>query len=123
MGLPPELRYSAEHCWVLVVGESGRIGVCPGALTGTVEAVRLPVLGSGARIGDVVATLQTTTGDVHVRSPISGSVVLVNDRLVGQPSIIVEDPFGAGWLFEMQLSYDETLEQVMDAESYSRLAH
>ena len=56
-----------------------------------------------------------------VFSPISGSVVLVNDRLIDDPRLVSNDPFGSGWLCEMQLSYDETLENVMDVESYARL--
>lgn len=108
---------------MLVVGESGRIGLCPSwgdGQRGKVE-VALPSLGAGVRQGDVLAEITIDGTRRSVLSPISGSVVLVNDRLIEDPRPITADPFGAGWLCEMQLSYDETLEQVMDAESYARL--
>lgn len=123
MDLPRELRYSTDDCWVLVVGESGRIGLCPGWFDGELKevAVSLPLLGAGIRVGDVFAEITVDGVRRPVHSPISGSVVLVNERLADDPRPIAADPFGAGWLCEMQLSYDETLEQVMDAESYARL--
>ena len=124
MDLPRELRYSTDDCWVLVVGESGRIGLCPrwsDGRWGHVEVV-LPSLGAGVRQGEVLAEITIDGTRRPVLSPISGSVVLVNERLVDDPQPIQADPFGAGWLCEMQLSYDETLEQVMDAESYARLS-
>jgi glycine cleavage system H protein len=72
-------------------------------------------------VGDVLAQISVDGTPRLVHSPISGSVVLVNERLIDDPRPLSSDPFGAGWLCEMQLSYDETLEQVLDAESYGRL--
>jgi len=72
-------------------------------------------------VGEVLAELIVGGARLSVPSPISGSVVLVNDRLIDDPRLVVTDPFGSGWLCEMQLSYDETLENVLDVESYARL--
>lgn len=123
MDLPRELRYSTGDCWVLVVGESGRIGLCPRWFDDDVKdvVVSLPLLGVGIRSGDVLAEITVDGVRRPIHSPISGSVVLVNERLADDPRPIVADPFGAGWICEMQLSYDETLEQVMDADSYAQL--
>lgn len=123
MDLPRELRYSTGDCWVLIVGESGRIGLCPRWFDGepSVAEIRLPLLGEGIRVGDVLAEITVDGVRRPVHSPISGSVVLVNERMADDPRPIAADPFGAGWLCEMQLSYDETLEQVMDVDSYAQL--
>lgn len=86
----------------------------------TVE-VSLPTLGLAVRAGEVVATITIAGQQRDVRSPISGSVVLVNERLANDTGPICADPFGRGWLCEMQLAYDETLEQVMDAGTYARM--
>jgi len=121
--LPRDYRYSSDHCWVHVVGESARVGLCPRGIDGRwidLE-VSLPSLGAGVRVGEVLAELIVGGARLSVPSPISGSVVLVNDRLIDDPRLVVTDPFGSGWLCEMQLSYDETLENVLDVESYARL--
>ena len=80
----------------------------------------LPAHGAVLRAGDLVARIQNADARVEVRSPVAGSVVLVNERLLEQPDLIGADPFNAGWLFEVQLAYDETLEHVMDVDSYLR---
>jgi len=72
-------------------------------------------------VGEVLAELIVGGARLSVPSPISGSVVLVNDRLIDDPRLVVTDPLCSGWLCEMQLSYDETLENVLDVESYARL--
>ncbi len=116
---PREYRYSLDHCWVHVVGESARVGVCPHAIgNGELTRVTLPALGALLRTRDRVATFVCEGVTIEVRSPVAGSVVLVNERLLEQPDLVGDDPFNAGWLFEVQLAYDETLENVMDVDSY-----
>ena len=82
--------------------------------------VTLPAHGAVLRALDLVAEIQYAKARVEVRSPVAGSVVLVNERLLEQPDLVGTDPFNAGWLFEVQLAYDETLEHVMDVDSYLR---
>ncbi|MFM8867350.1 MAG: glycine cleavage system protein H [Ilumatobacteraceae bacterium] len=119
MALPRDYRYSPDHCWVHVVGESARVGVCSRLVTiGAVSHVTLPALGVSLRRGTPAASL-TIAGETQVAlAPVSGSVVLVNERLLGDPALVGIDPFGAGWLFEVQLAYEETLEGVVDVDSY-----
>ena len=123
MELPRDYRYSRDHCWVHVVGESARVGVCPRGIDarGIDLEVSLPSLGAGVRVGEVLAEITIDGTCRSVPSPVSGSVVLVNDRLIDDPRLVAADPFGSGWLCEMQLSYDETLEGVVDVDSYARL--
>lgn len=119
---PREYRYSSGHCWVHVVGESARVGVCPRLIDhGAVSGVTLPPLGAPLSGGQPVVSVMVDGTVVDMRSPITGSVVLVNERLLGDPSLVSADPFASGWLFEVQLSYEETLESVMDVDSYLRL--
>ena len=124
MDYPREYRYSPQRCWVHVVGESARVGVCPGLLgDGSVSNVSLPVLGVALSGNEPVATLTIDGKSIGIHSPVAGSVVLVNERLLQEPALVGSDPFGAGWLFEVQLSYDETLENVMDVDSYLRIGN
>ena len=84
------------------------------------KEVTLPVLGAVLSAGDLVTTIVHAETTIEVRSPVAGSVVLVNERLLQEPTLAGSNPFGAGWLFEVQLAYDETLEHVMDVDSYRR---
>lgn len=121
---PREFRYSSAHSWVHVVGESARVGACPRLVThGAVSNVTLPGLGTPIGGGDLVASVVILDKSIEIRSPVAGSVVLVNERLLEEPALIGDDPFVSGWLFEVQLSYDETLEGVMDVDSYLRIGN
>ena len=107
-----------------VEGESARVGLCPTRKReSSVDAVTLPALGAAVESGVLVTAIVVDGTAYDVRSPVAGSVVLVNERLLGEPSLVVDDPFGAGWLFEVRLSYDEMLESVMDVDSYRRLGN
>lgn len=80
----------------------------------------LPRLGAPIGVGDAVASVVIVDESIKIHSPVAGSVVLVNERLLQEPALVGDDPFVSGWLFEVQLSYDETLEGVMDVDSYLR---
>ena len=121
MDYPREYRYSPHRCWAHVVGESARVGVCPDLLGGgTVSTVSLPVLGVALSGNEPVVTLTIDGKSIGIHSPVAGSVVLVIERLLPEPALVGSDPFDAGWLFEVQLAYDETLENVVDVNSYLR---
>jgi glycine cleavage system H protein len=114
------MRYSAQHLWVLVVGETARIGLTD-RFGGTVDAVRLPNVGESIRRGEPFGWAISEEGRRAVAAPISGTVVLVNELLDSDARTVVNDPFGAGWLIECQLSYDETLDDVMGVDEYRLL--
>ena len=120
MHAPSHLRYSTDHLWVLVVGESARIGVT-NRFGGPIDAVVLPAVGESIRQGEPLGW--AVHGGVRraLVAPISGTVVLVNDVLAQDAALIARDPLGAGWLIECQMSYDETLEAVLDAAAYHSL--
>ena len=120
MHAPDNLRYSTEHVWVLVVGESARIGITS-RFGGPIDAVTLPNVGESVRRGEPLGRVTAGDTDRALPSPISGTVVLVNETLTGDAHPVVSDPYGAGWLIECQLSYDETLESVMDPVAYRSL--
>lgn len=100
--------------WVLVDGESARLGLR--SSPGDCHSVNLPALGVALRRAQVAVTIAGGAGRREVMSPVSGTVVLVNEALRDDPSLVSSDPLGRGWLVEVQLSYDETLEGLV-AES------
>ncbi|TSA53945.1 MAG: glycine cleavage system protein GcvH [Actinobacteria bacterium] len=117
------LLYSRSHEWVLVDGESARVGITDHAqdALGQIVDVQLPSIGDSVIAGKAVAEVESSKSVSDIGSPVSGTVVLVNELLADQPELINSDPFGAGWLFEVQLSYDETLAGLISVEKYRQL--
>jgi len=119
------LLYSRSHEWVLVDGESARVGVTDHAqdALGQIVDVQLPSVGDAVVAGNAVAEVESSKSVSDIGSPVSGTVVLVNELLTDSPELINSDPFGAGWLYEVQLSYNEMLEALMSADEYRTLTH
>ncbi len=117
------LLYSRSHEWVLVDGESARVGITDHAqdALGQIVDVQLPSIGDAVVAGKAVGEVESSKSVSDIGSPVSGTVVLVNELLFDQPELMNSDPFGAGWLYEVQLSYDEMLEGLMSADEYRAL--
>jgi len=117
------LLYSRSHEWVLVDGESARVGITDHAqdALGQIVDVQLPSIGDAVVAGKAVAEVESSKSVSDIGSPVGGTVVLVNELLAEKPELINSDPFGAGWLYEVQLSYNEMLEGLMSADEYRAL--
>jgi len=123
VNIPDGLRYTRQHEWVLVDGESARIGITDLAqdALGNIVHVRLPEVGQSVQSGASAVEVESSKSVSDIYSPVAGSVVLVNQSLATQPSLLNSDPYGAGWLYEVQMSYDETLEGLLSADEYRAL--
>jgi glycine cleavage system H protein len=123
--IPDGLRYTPQHEWVLVDGESARIGITDLAqdALGNIVHVQLPVVGQSVQSGASAVEVESSKSVSDIYSPISGSVVLVNESLALEPGLVNSDPYGSGWLYEVQMSYDETLEGLLTADEYRALVN
>ncbi len=123
MNIPDGLRYTRQHEWVLVDGESARIGITDLAqdALGNIVHVRLPEVGQSVQSGASAVEVESSKSVSDIYSPVTGSVVLINESLATQPSLLNSDPYGAGWLYEVQMSYEETLEGLLSADEYRAL--
>ena len=123
MRIPSDLRYSREHLWVLVDGEQAGVGITDhhqDAL-GEIVFAKLPQVGDSIGAGQTVAEVESSKSVSDVYAPISGSVVGINERLADSPGLLNTDPYGSGWLYDVMMSYEETLEQLLTAEQYREL--
>jgi glycine cleavage system H protein len=120
VNIPEGLRYTRQHEWVLIDGESARIGITDLAqdALGNIVHVQLPALGQAVRSGASAVEVESSKSVSDIYSPVSGSVVLVNESLATQPGLVNSDPYGSGWLYEVQMSYDETLEGLLTVSEY-----
>jgi glycine cleavage system H protein len=123
MNIPDDLRYSREHEWVRVTGNIARVGITDFAQDslGDVVFVQLPDVGLDVVAGASVSEIESTKSVSDVYVPVSGVVSAVNDALGEQPELVNQDPYGAGWMFDVELSDDGELDALMDAAAYREL--
>ena len=109
------LRYSIDHEW-LEDGEPARVGITTVAADalGEVVFVDLPEVGAQVEAGEPCGELESTKSVSDLVSPVSGTVVAVNDAVVDEPGTINEDPYGAGWLFTVTVIAEGDLLSAQD---------
>lgn len=100
----PGLCYHPGHSWAALKGEAARVGIDEFAsrLIGTPEAVELPAVGTQVRAGRPLARLTRRGRRTSVVAPVSGTVVAVNREVAQNPALLGSEPYGAGWLVEVQ---------------------
>ena len=119
---PEDLKYSSEHEWVRPGnGSTVRIGVSEYATEqlGDIVYVSLPEVGEPVSAGDACGELESTKSVSDVMSPVSGVVVACNDAAIDSTEMINADPYGDGWLFEVDMSDADELDALMDADAYA----
>ena len=123
MQVPEHLRYSSDHEWVAVVGTRARIGITDYAqdALGDVVYVQVPTLGSAVSAGDSFGEVESTKSVSDVYAPLSGTVVAINDMLGDSPETLNSDPYGEGWLCEIEFSDETQLAALLDAAAYQAL--
>ena len=123
MTSPAELRYSKEHEWVRVQGDRAVIGITAHAANelGDVVFVDLPQVGATLKQFAVFGAVESVKAVSDLFSPISGSVLARNEALSAAPESINADPYGSGWLLEIQLGDPAELNLLLDAAGYDQL--
>jgi glycine cleavage system H protein len=119
---PEDLKYSAEHEWVRSGnGSIVRIGITDYAAEqlGDIVFVSLPALGDTVAAGDACGELESTKSVSDIFCPVPGVISSVNTLLESRPEIINADPYGDGWLFELELTDDADLDDLLDADAYA----
>ena len=125
--LPEDLKYTVEHEWVRVGNPAGngatlvRIGITAYAAEqlGDIVYVSLPAVGEEVSDGDACGELESTKSVSDVFAPVAGVVAGVNDRLTDAPETINADPYGDGWLFEVEVAGDDHLSDLLDSDTYA----
>ena len=124
--VPDDLKYTAEHEWVR--GSAGsstvRVGITDYAqeALGDVVYVSLPEVGATAAKGAAVGEVESTKSVSDIYSPLSGTVSARNEKLDENPELINSDPYGEGWIFELDLSEPSESDELLDAAAYGSLA-
>jgi glycine cleavage system H protein len=123
--VPSELKYTAEHEWVRSSDGSNtvRIGITDYAQSqlGDVVYVNLPDVGASVSAGAACGEVESTKSVSDLFAPVSGTVSARNDALDATPELINSDPYGDGWIVEIEVSDDAALGGLLDADAYSAL--
>jgi glycine cleavage system H protein len=123
MHIPENLRYSPEHEWVRSEGTKVRVGITDYAqdALGDIVFVDLPTVGSEVEAGAQLGEVESTKSVSEIYSPLGGIVVAVNDALTAAPERINQDPYGEGWLCELELAPGADPGSLLDAVAYGDL--
>ena len=121
MEFPEGLKYSKEHEWVLVEGNTATIGITEYAQEelGDIVYVELPEVGEKVIKDDPFGAVESVKAVSDVYAPVSGAVLEVNDILPDNPETINDDPYGDGWMIRVELSDADDLKDLMDADEYA----
>ena len=117
---PDNFRYTKEHEWVLVEGDTGTVGITDHAQKelGDIVYVDLPKIGFIAEQGKTVGSVESVKAVSDLFSPVSGEIVAVNELLATTPEKLNEDPHGAAWLFKIKLSSPGEVGGLLTAADY-----
>jgi glycine cleavage system H protein len=117
---PENFKYTKEHEWILVEGDTGTMGLTHHAQNelGDIVYVDLPKIGAIAEQGKTIGSVESVKAVSDIYSPVSGEVIAVNESLAQTPELLNQDPHGAAWLVKIRLSAPEEINQLMGAPEY-----
>ena len=122
MNYPDDLKYASTHEWIRVTGNKGVVGISDFAQheLSDVVYVELPNVGDKVTAGGACAVVESVKSASDTFSPVSGKISRINEGVNDAPDIINKDPYGEGWLFEVELSDPSELDNLMDANAYKK---
>ncbi|MGH9488694.1 MAG: glycine cleavage system protein GcvH [Terriglobales bacterium] len=122
MPYPNNFRYTKDHEWVAASGKTAKVGISDFAQhqLGDIVFVELPAIGAELKAGDALGTVESVKAVSEVYAPLSGKVKAINDGLVKSPELINQDPHGAAWMVELELSDPAEASKLMDAPAYEK---
>lgn len=122
--IPGDLKFLKSHEWVRIEGDGKvTVGISDHAqgLLGDLVYVELPQVGDRVEAGNACAVVESVKAASDVYSPISGTVVEVNESLADKPETINEDAYGDGWLFVAQIDDADPINDMLDPDAYAEL--
>ena len=119
---PDNFRYTKEHEWVLVEGDTGTIGITDHAQEelGDIVYVDVPKVGARVERGKSLGSVESVKAVSDVYSPVGGEVTAVNEMLADAPETLNRDPHGAGWLVKVRLTAPAEILELMTAADYQK---
>lgn len=123
MNIPDGLKYTKEHEWIKVEGNTGTIGLTDYAQgeLGDIIYVDVTTVGSDVAQGDTFGTVEAVKTVSDMYAPVSGKIAEFNSAVNDNPASVNQDPYGAGWLVKMEISNMADLDNLLSPEEYKNL--
>lgn len=120
MSFPKDLKYSVEHEWIRVEGDTGVVGISDHAQSqlGDIIFVDVNTLGEEISQNDVFGSVDAVKTASDLFLPISGEIIEINSQLESNPELVNNDPYGDGWIIKIKIKDSSELDSLMDADSY-----
>jgi glycine cleavage system H protein len=123
MNIPGELKYTKDHEWIRIEGNSAYVGVTDFAQgeLGDVVFVEIETVGETLKKEDVFGTIEAVKTVSDLFMPMSGEILEVNPLLEESPDVVNKDPYGKGWMVKIQITDPSEANDLLSAEKYSAL--
>ncbi|WP_049437475.1 glycine cleavage system protein GcvH [Staphylococcus hominis] len=123
MAVPSEFKYSKEHEWVKVEGNTATIGITEYAQgeLGDIVFVELPDVDDEINEGDTFGSVESVKTVSELYAPVSGKIVETNDELEDSPEFVNESPYEKAWMVKVELNEESQLDELLSAEQYSEM--
>ena len=117
---PEDIKYHKEHTWAKVKGKKATIGITDYAQEslGDIVYIDLPDTDVEVDANTEITEIESTKATSAVISPLSGTIIEINDKLADSPEIINEDPYGKGWIAIIEMDNPSEVDELMDADEY-----
>jgi glycine cleavage system H protein len=117
---PPDLRYTKEHEWLRIEGDTGTIGITHYAQDqlGDIVFVDLPQPGTAVQYMQKFGEIESVKAVSELFSPVSGEVLEPNEALADNPQLVNDSPYGEGWMLRVRLTNVSELDQLLSADQY-----
>ncbi len=120
--IPQGLKYTEDHEWVKIEGDTATFGITDYAQgeLGDVVFLELPSVGDEVKQGDTFGSIEAVKTVADLYAPLSGEVIEINEALENEPETVNKDPYGNGWLIKITLSDATEVDSLMDAAAYEQ---
>lgn len=121
--IPEDRIYSPEHEWLKIEGNKASMGISDHAqcALGDVVYVELPDIGQSVTMGKAVGVVESVKAVSDIFAPMSGKIIAVNHKVIENPELINQDPYGEGWLLMIEISDISQKSRLLDKSAYAEL--
>lgn len=123
MNFPDNLRYTKDHEWIKLEGDTATVGITEFAQSELGDIVYVDIDSVGKSLGaeEIFGTVEAVKTVSDLFLPLTGTITVVNPALANQPELVNSDPYGEGWMIKMTVDNVTDYESLMSAEAYSKL--
>ncbi|MBR5146172.1 MAG: glycine cleavage system protein GcvH [Bacteroidales bacterium] len=123
MNIPAELKYSKDHEWIRLEGETAYVGITDFAQheLGDIVFVDIDTVDETLEADETFGTIEAVKTSSELLLPVAGTVIEFNEALADAPETVNNDPYGEGWIIKVQVANPADLDGLLDAEAYKEL--